>query len=298
MALEPAGFGSYVLQAFNRKVDVPLLGSLPLNKMVLATVGVLGLANPGFWILGAAGELLYLFLKATSPRFRKLIEGERLLAAQESWAEKVNRAVERLSPSSRERYRQLLGQCRLTLGISDTLDTDSLGNFRDLRARSLNQLLGIFLRLLTSREVIVANVQHLDRTELEGEIAALEKRLTEAAEDSALERSLSGTLDIQRKRLDNLTRADENLQVINAELERIEQQIELIREESAVSGRPEMLSMRLDAVTSTMSETSRWMDEHTDFFDSLAGQPMVAELPELPELPAQMAEPDDQKVME
>ena len=76
--------------------------------------------------------------------------------------------------------------------------------------------------------------------------------------------------------------------MIDAELERIEQQIELIREESAVSGRPEMLSMRLDAVTSTMAETSRWMEEHTDFFDSLAGQPTLTQLPDLPELPAEM----------
>ncbi len=63
--------------------QVPLLGRLPLNKMGLAAFAVLGLWNPGFWFLGAAGELAYLFLKATSPRFQNLIEGERLLAAQQ-----------------------------------------------------------------------------------------------------------------------------------------------------------------------------------------------------------------------
>lgn len=290
MALDAAGFGSYALEAFNRKVRVPLLGDMPLNKMVLGASVVLGLVNPGFWFLGAAGELAYLFLKATSPRFQKLIEGERLLAQQETWAEKVNHAVESLSPASRERYRKLLGQCRLTLGVSDTLETDTLGNFRDLRARNLNQLLAIFLRLLTSKEAIESNLSSLDAKDLALVISHLEARLATAEPEGALHRSLSGTLDIQRKRLENLERARNSLAVINAELERIEQQIELIREESAVSGRPEMLSMRLDAVTSTMSETSRWMDEHGEFFESLAGQDLVGHLSQLPELPAALAE--------
>jgi hypothetical protein len=71
---------------------------------------------------------------------------------------------------------------------------------------------------------------------------------------------------------------------IDAELERIEQQVELIREESAVSGKPEALSIRLDAVTSAMAETSRWMDDQADLFVALGGTSDSA-LPELPNLP-------------
>ena len=291
MSSGPLGFQTFVKEAFNRTTDIPMLGRLPLNKMGLALVAVLGLTNPGFWFLGAAGEILYLFLKATSPRFQKLLEGERLLAAQETWAEKVARAVERLTPSSRERYRRLLEQCRTTLGISDSFDGgDSLGNFRDLRARSLNQLLTIFLRLLSSHEIIHANIQNLDLSGLEGDIAALEERLAAAPPEGPLQRSLSGTLDIQRKRLDNLKKANETLEVIDAELLRIEQQVELIREESAVSGRPDLLSMRLDAVTESMTETSRWIDEHSDFFDSISGQ-VTGEPGALLDLPPMPSEP-------
>jgi len=245
VALDRLSFQHYVHEAFHRKARVPLLGALPLNKMLLALAAVLGLANPGFWFLGAAGELAYLFLRANSERFQKLIEGERLLEAQESWGEKINRGVSRLSRQNRERYRALLAKCRLVLGISDTLDGDNLGNFRDMRARSLNQLLAIFLRLLTSREMIENNVETLDRDALNREVEILRSRLESAEEDSALRRSLQGTLDIQLKRLENLDRAGKSLEVIDAELERIEQQVELIREESAVSGGPEALSIRL-----------------------------------------------------
>ncbi len=299
MAPETLSFHNYAKEAFDRTAKIPLLGRLPLNKMGLAGFAVLGLWNPGFWFLGAASELAYLFLKATSPRFQNLIEGERLLAAQQSWAEKIGHAVDRLSARSRDRYRRLLEQCRLALGISDTLENDSLGNFRDMRARSLNQLLAIFLRLLTSREVIEGNLKGLNRVALQDEVAELEKRLTPAGEDSALSRSLTGTIAIQKKRLENLGRAASNLEVIDAELRRIERQVELIREESAVTGRPEMLSVHLDAVTNTMSETSRWMEENNEFLHSLDGHSIageLAKLPEMPEAPDVVDETEEQAV--
>jgi len=129
------------------------------------------------------------------------------------------------------------------------------------------------------------NTRSLDREDLAAEAASLEARIAEAEPGGPLARSLEGTREIAHKRLENLQRADETLQVIDAELERIEQHVELIREESAVSGRPQHLSDRLDAVTSAMSETSRWMDQHADFFDSLSGSDAGSALPDLAEVP-------------
>lgn len=284
--MERLSYWEYIKEAFHRKVYIPLLGMMPLNKMGLGLVAVAGFINPGFWLFGAAIEAGYLFWIAGNERFQNLVDAERLVDIQESWSDKVHQAVQKLSPPARERYRKLLTQCRLILGISETLDTDSLGNFRDIRAQSLNQLLGIFLRLLTSRELITTNIEGLDRSKLERETDQLEERLLEGNEDSALTRSLRGTLEIHRRRLENLDRGMENLRVIDAELERIEKQVELIREESAVSGKPEFLSTRLDAVTTTMSETSRWIDDHSDFFGSLGGADSVT-VTELPDLPVE-----------
>lgn len=285
--MEPLTFWDYVKEAFHRRTELPLLGRMPVNKMALGAFAVLGMANPGFWFLGVALEVAYLSWLAGNDRFQKLINAERLLEVQESWKEKVQQSVARLSEEGRSRYRRLLGQCRRILGISETYDGDSLGNFRDLRARSLNQLLGIYLRLLTSKEVILANVVGLDRSQLEAESEKLEKRLAEI-DEGPLARSLEGTLEIHRRRLQNLERASESLKVIDAELERIEKQVELIREESAVSRKPEFLSTRLDAVTSAMSETTRWMDRHSDFFSSLGGDEQSEALSQLPDVPTEM----------
>jgi hypothetical protein len=286
MAGAPLSFGDYVKAAFFRPLKLPLLGAMPANLMALGVLGVLGIANPGFWLLAAAGEVAYLFTLAGSQRFQKLVQGEHALLAQGEWSLKIGRAVDRLSPEGRERYRSLVAQCRRVLGVSETLDADSLIGVRDLRSQGLNQLLGIFLRLLTSKDIIVQNVRNLDGARLRKGLESIEKRVAEAAPDSALHRSLKGTADIQRRRLENLERASQSLQVIEAELDRIEQQVELVREESAVSGKPENLSLRLDAVTSTMSDTTRWMDEHAEFFDSLSGGGETgSSLPDLPEPP-------------
>lgn len=278
---ELESYWSYLMAAFHRRTRIPFLGDLPLNKMALAGFAVLGIANPGFWFLGAAGELLYLFLRSSSPRFQKLIAAERLASSQHSWSEKIDAAVARLEPTSRARYRRLVGTCRQILGLQGSVHDDSLGSFRDLRARSLNQLLAIYLRLLASREAIVANIGSLDEKALAAEITDLERRVGAAGVDTALVRSLQGTLEIQRKRLENRHRATATLAVIDAELVRIERQVELIREEAAVSGQPEQLSDRLDSVTNTMAETSRWIDAQTDLFGPL-GVDAIEAPPELP----------------
>jgi hypothetical protein len=285
---ESLSFWDYVREAFHWKSALPLLGSLPLNKMGLGAFVVAGLANPGFWLLGAAFEISLLFGLASSQRFQKLVEAQRLLDSQSTWKEKVERAVVRLSVANRERYRALLAECRRILGDAESLDSDSLGQFRDLRTRSLSQLLTIFLRLLGSKELIEANLPTVDAAELKREASEVEKRLSTMNEETPLKRSLQGTLEIHRRRLENMERALESLRVIDAELERIEKQVELIREETAVSGKPEILTTRLDAVTSTMSETNRWMDDHSEFFSSLSGDETIGSVSELPELPPEI----------
>jgi hypothetical protein len=271
------GFWDYVKEAFLRRAHLPGLGHMPLNLTGMACIGVLGLWNPGFWLLGIAVEIAYLVLKASSPRFQKLIQGEALLRQQKGGEVKVQQVLQSLSPSSMERYRRLVEQCRLILGLQGPADPS--GPLGDLRGGSLNQLLWLFIRLLSSRELMIGTLQQVNPTALEGDVAKLKERLAQADPESPLGRSLKATLDIQTKRLENLTKAKGNLEVVESELDRIEQQVRLIREESAVSGGPEFISARLDQVSATLSETSQWMDQHAEFFSSLAvDEPLAAGL--------------------
>jgi len=286
MAGEPLTYVDYVRAAWRYRPRVGWLGNMPVNKMALAVFVLLGAVNPGFWLLGAAAELLYLGFLPSSERFQKLVQGERLLQRQVGWEGKVQQVALSLSPDSQGRYRRLLGQCGMILGISEKTAQESLGNLQDMRAGGLNQLLWLFLRLLSSRELIIANLAQVDRATLEADVGRLRERLALTPADSPLARSLQATLDIQSKRLENLNRARASLDVIDAELERIEQQVRLIREEIAVGGGPDRLSARLDAVTSTMDETTRWMDQNAELLGALTTDDVEATaLPRLPEAP-------------
>lgn len=269
MADAPPTYWDYVRAAFSRGHRVPGMGRMPLNQMGLLVFAVLGVANPGFWFLGAAAELGYLGFLSSNPRFQRLVQGERLEKRQQSVDTQVRRSLAALDPESYDRYRRLHNECTQILGLAPARNERELGSLSDMRAGGLNQLLSLFQRLLMSRRIISTNLSNLDPGALEADVANLAERLKEAAADTPLARSLQATHDIQTKRLANLARAKDSLVVIDAELTRIEQQVRLIREETAVSGGPEVLSARLDAVTATLDETSKWMDQNAEILGSL-----------------------------
>jgi len=274
MAAQQLGYWDYVRAAFKRRVPLGALGHVPVNQLALFTFAVFGILNPGFWLIGAAAEIFYLVTLAGSARFQQLIQGEALLKEKAGGEQKIQQAVTLLTPPSADRYRKLLDQCRAILGINAPASQSN--SLEDMRAGSLNQLLWLFLRLLSSRELLLSTLSQVDKKSLEADVDRLKEKLSKAEADSPLARSVQATVDIESKRVENLGKAKSSLEVIEAELERIEQQVRLIREESAVSGGPEILSSRLDAVTSTLSETSQWMDQHAELFSTLAGDDAVA----------------------
>lgn len=285
MPAKHLNYFDYLKAAFHRRWNVPGLGPLPVNYMALGAFGVLGLANPGFLFVGAAAELIYLFSLAGNERFHKLIQGELLLGVQQNWDSKIHDTLSRLSTASQARYHYLLTQCQQILGIGEALGDEDLGGMSKMRTGGLNQMLWIFLRLLASREILEQNLSRVDEHALSREIDDLERRLEGAEEDSALARSLGGSLDILNKRFDNLGRAKKSMEVIDAELERIQHQVVLIREESAVTGKAEILSSRLDAVSGALAETNRWMEQNATIFGELGADPLGSAPRDLPELP-------------
>jgi hypothetical protein len=289
---EQLSYWDYVKAAFWKPVRTRVLGAMPLTQMLLASFGIAGFINPGFWLLGMAAFVAFVGGRSASARFQKLVEGERLLARSGDAEDKMKGAYDALQPASQSRYRALVVVCREVLGLGAPASGDSHPS--DFRAGNLNQMLWLFLRLLASRESITDTLARIDRRQLEAGLESLKSRVAAITDpDAALGRSLKATLEIQQKRLANLDAATSNLAVIDAELERIEQQVRLVREESAVSRSPEALSARLDSVSSTLSETSRWMDQHSDLLtDMTAADLDDASIARLPSAPAEAAPPE------
>jgi hypothetical protein len=267
MSKEALGYFDYVKAAFHWKVKLGGLGHLPLNKILLVGFAILGFGNPGFWFIGIAFELAYLLSLSGSERFQKLVQGSLLQKSQVKLAEKQSQILTSLDKPSQERYQRLAQACQGILQMSKN-NSNPLGLER-ISLGDLNQLLWIFLRLLSSRQRINLIISQTARKDLETEIQSLTDKLARENETSAVYRSLKGTLEIQNRRLENRIKAEESLKVAESELDRIEKQVILITEETTVSSDPEVMSVRLDGVMQSLQGTTQWMSEHGEFFGSL-----------------------------
>ena len=107
MAHKPE-FLNYVSAAFNAR---PFGMFVAPNWIGLAAIGLLGITNPGFWVLGAGLELGYLLTLATNPRFQRAVASRPLSAARAEWNERIARLLGRLEQEDRGRYAGLAERC-------------------------------------------------------------------------------------------------------------------------------------------------------------------------------------------
>jgi hypothetical protein len=278
-AREPS-FWDYVKAAFFARRRLRLLGDVPVNVLGLLGLGVAGLVNPGFWLVGAGLELGYLTWLSQNARFRNLVKGDRLRATALDFAGRLKATVARLTPPSQARWRDLEGKCGLIRQLG-SFSQPTLGDMEQMREGGLNSLLLIYAKLLLTREAVLAFMREEGGRELEERLKDTESRVA-ATTSPAVKRSLEANLELLRKRIEHHRNARENLQVLDAELERIENQVELIRAEAAVSRDPEMLSARIDAVASTMGEASQFLRANAALLGDLGDEETLAPPPVTP----------------
>ncbi len=105
--------------------------------------------------------------------------------------------------------------------------------------------------------------------ELQRKIAALERQQQQLGLSEELARSIGGQLEILRQRLTQRSEGDRKLVFIEAELERIQQQVELIREQAAVSSDSDLLSRRIDEITATLGATGQWIRDQQQVYGAM-----------------------------
>ena len=262
----PPGFGRLLARAFNAR---PFGMVVPPNWIGLAAAGMLGLVNPGFWVLGAGLELGYLLLLSTNDRFRRTVAAEDSLDARGGWDERITKTLARLTPLDRRRYDALLARCQSILDLQAGHGEPPPG----LAAQQdgLGRLTWMYLRLLAARHTIdhVLGAEATDAGELQRELRRLEERVAGGDLPGELRRSLEGRIEILRQRLAGREDAGKQLAYIDAELTRIEHQVELIREQAALSSDPELLSQRIDEIAATLGTTSAWIRDQRQVFGAM-----------------------------
>ena len=257
MAGKP-GFFQYLASAFNAR---PLGMPVPPNCVGIAAVGMLGVLNPGFWVLGAGLELGYLLVVATNERFRRNVDARTALGSRGDWDTRGARALAELGEADRRRYQAIADRCRSIIDLQ-TSTTDAPPPGLEAQQEGLGRLTWMYLRLLVARHtiaVVIGEASGSGASDLTKSMAAIERRLKSDQLTDELRRSLEGQVEILRQRIDRRGDADRQLTFIDAELERIEHQVELIREQAALATDPELLSQRIDEIAATLGGTSEWI---------------------------------------
>ena len=273
-------FWKYLKAAFNAR---PFGLLIPPNWIGLALFGLLGLMNPGFWVIGAGLELGYLGALVTNGRFQRAVQARQSAASENQWGGKVEELVGKLNESDQRRYVALLARCRSILEQQGQTAGESMAPGLESQSTSLSRLAWLYLRLLLMRQaidkVLVDDSDPANRR-LENRIGDLHQRLADESISDDLRRSLTSQLEILEQRKAQRTEGTEKLAFLEAELTRIHEQVELIREQAVLSTDPELLSQRIDDIAATLGGTSQWIRDQQQVYGVM--QDLVAEPPPIP----------------
>jgi hypothetical protein len=259
------GMWDYIRAAFNAR---PFGMFVPPNWIGLGAFGLLGVTHPGFWVLGAGLELGYLAVLATNQRFQRTVSAGRQSGSRHEWEQKIATLLARLDDADRRAYSLLSTRCR---AILDELHHNAqLTHGLETQSEGLGRLLWMYLRLLLARQAIRQVVREAERGErIDGRLAALDAQINAPETGDDLRRSLSSQADILRQRIAQQTEARGKLAYIDAELTRIQEQVELIREQAALTTDPEVLSQRIDQIAATLGGTSQWIRDQQQVYGAM-----------------------------
>jgi hypothetical protein len=272
-------FWDYIRAAFNAR---PSGMFVPPNWIGIGAFGILGILNPGFWIIGIGCELAYLGWLGTHPRFQRLVNGGRLLDEQRQWQQRLSELTRQLPAEDQQRYLSLESRCKSILEQQVRGATISPGT--EEQGAGLGKLVWIYLRLLLTRESIrkvihgPANTPD-EEARMDDRIGKLQLQLKDSAVGEDLRKSLSGQIEILQQRLAKKREAVEKLAFLDAELTRIQEQVELLREQSVLATDPETVSQRIDQVTTTLGGTNQWIQDQQKIYGAM--EDLLADPPPL-----------------
>jgi hypothetical protein len=253
------GLWGYIKAAFNAR---PLGMFVAPNWVGLALFGLLGFVNPGLLLIGAGLELAYLFALASNKRFQRYVDGASMVESGRSTQEKLQSTLNSLSPTLQQRYHALEQRCRAILSQQHP-GTDVADELRT-QGEGLGRLLWIYLRLLATYQSFARLLGEMisaerEREPIEDRVAGLERRLAGEDVGEDLRASLSSQLEILRQRQLSQAEARQKIAFLDAELTRIEEQVELVREQAVLSSDPSAVSARIDEIGTTLSGTNQWI---------------------------------------
>ena len=237
-----------------------------LAFLIMAMLTAFFLSGAELWfntvlILAAASELIYLGVMPRQERFRRVVRAQR--AAEHAKPPTQKEIFQLLTKQSQRRYARLR-----------KLEKDIRTNYRKLSYASqgmlnshldkIDGLLDSYLNLLYQRERYEHSLHSTTEAEVVRAITALREDM---ADDPPRVKAIKQRrLRILEQRLERFKKSHENLDIIEAQLDTIDDVIRYIHEQSLTLRNPEEITFQLDMLLSEVEETQTSVEELEEVF--------------------------------
>jgi hypothetical protein len=252
----------YLWKAFNvRPFGMPVP---PLWFAVIASGLVGWFIAPPLAMIGLGATAMFTGILASSKRFRTAVDASRFQAAPVE--NEYAGLLQRLDPWSRERHAKLEAQCA---ELQKVLETAKAGQ---QHIAAVWQLVGLHLKLLAARSAAVAVTENRDdkgKASLADQAAEVKKRLSADGLDKDLRETLEDQQRILEQRIAMRTEAERRISVLDAELERIRDQMALMREQALLSSDPAAIGRSVDGLAAFLNESGRWLKDQEEIFGEI-----------------------------
>lgn len=212
-------------------------------------------------LFATAIELLYLGIVPRQDRFRRAIRSRR--AAEHAKPPSQKEVFQHLSKQSQRRYARLRKLGRDIQTNYRKVSYASQGML-DSHVKKINGLLDSYLSLLYQHERYQYSAQANTESEV---VRAMEALRTDMADDTPKVRAIKQRrMRILEQRLTRFKRGRENLEIIEAQLETIEDVVKYVHEQSLTLRNPEEITFQLDTLLTEVEETQLAIEEIEEVF--------------------------------
>ena len=222
----------------------------------------------------AAGEIAYLGMLGTHPKFQKYVEAQehkQTRAASSVTAQQtLDRITAALPKELLDRFLALRARClelqQIAAELKHSPDESHLP-LESYQIAGLDRLLWIHLRLLFTQYALYRFLKQTSEDQIQADIRRLETRLAELPADNQsdqqqrVRKALEDNLQTSRDRLANLQRARDNFDLVKLEIDRLENKIRSLSELAVNRQEPDYISGQVDQVAASMLETEKTMNE-------------------------------------
>ncbi len=216
-------------------------------------------------LFAAAMELIYLGYMPRQERFKRAVKSRR--AAEHAKPPSQKEIFQHLTKYSQRRYARLRKLEKEIRSNYRKLSYASQGML-DSHLKKVNTLLDSYLNLLYQKERYEYTAHSSTETEVVRAIEALREDMTD---DSDRVRAIkSRRMRILEQRLERSKKGQENLEIIEAQMETIEDVVLYIHEQSLTLRNPEEISFQLDTLLTEVEETQSSVEELEAVFASPA----------------------------